>query len=204
MSYRRNARIAFLIIKTKKIRKGGYMSLSAEMFIVISLMFAVFAAVAAVGSSVVLGVRFERLRARFELVKKQTGFFSDAIHKLDQKTDQIQKSVNGLSTRVESVEKQSSFFFESLTSIESRILNGTPTDTPALAEIKAPQHEETSIKAPTIDWAMTSDTARLLNKRQEAPKAMQPEKPINTGLSSLLVSYLMNDNSPNNQRVVYH
>ena len=65
------------------------MSVSAEMYIVISLMFAVFAAVAAIGTSLVLGVGFERLRAGFEVVKKQTGFFADAIHQLDERTREL-------------------------------------------------------------------------------------------------------------------
>ncbi len=192
------------------------MSISAEMFIVVSLMFAVFAAVAAVGTSIVLGAGFERLRAGFELVKKQTGFFSDAIHKLDQRTQEldnkateIQKAVSGVSTRVDRVEKQSSFFFESLNSMEEAILKGSPaeikevsSDTPKVSTSEA--EEEATIDAPTIDWSMTSETGRLLKKRQEAPKPMQPEKPINSGLSSMLVSYLMNDNSPDNKNVVYH
>jgi hypothetical protein len=190
------------------------MPLSAEMFIVISLMFAVFAAVAAVGSSVVLGVGFERLRAGFELVKKQTGFFSDAIHKLDEhakildeRTQDIQKSVSGLSTRIDSVEKQSSFFFESLSSLESRILQGSPADQASVStDMPKVQEEasEPSIKTPTIDWSMTSETGRLLKKRQKMPDAIQPEKPTNTGLSSILVNYLMNDNSPDKRDVVYH
>jgi len=183
------------------------MPLSAEMFIVVALMFAVFAAVAAVGTSVVLGVGFERLRAGFELIKKQTGFFSDAIHKLDEKTDAIQKSVNGLGTRMDSVEKQSSFFFESLTSLESKILKGSAIENETPIEEEATEEEEiqkdTSPIAPNIDWSMTSETGRLLKKRQDIPAKMEPEKPINSGLSSMLVDYLMNDNSPS-KRVVYH
>lgn len=65
------------------------MSVDAETYIVISLMFAVFAAVAAVGSSMVLGAGFERLRAGFELVRRQSGFSADAIHKLDQRTQKL-------------------------------------------------------------------------------------------------------------------
>lgn len=189
------------------------MSLSAEMFVVVSLMFAVFAAVAAVGTSIVLGVGFERLRAGFEIVKKQTGFFSDAIHKLDQRTEELdkksnilQQAVGSMSTRVERVEKQSSFFFESLNSMEEAILKGSPAQAPEISTDmpKAEESEEPTMVAPTIDWSMTSDTARLLKKRHEAPQAMRPDKPISTGLSSVLVSYLMNDNSPNNKNVIFH
>jgi len=177
-------------------------------------MFAVFSAVAAVGTSIVLGVGFERLRAGFELVKKQTGFFSDAIHKLDQKTDdlknEMQKSVGDLSNRMGDVEKQSTFFFESLHSMESQILKGSPADQPDassdLPKIEEAEEveEEPPINAPNIDWSLTAETGQLLKKRQEKPKALQPEKPTNTGLSNMLVSYLMNDNSPNKRDVVYH
>lgn len=186
--------------------------ISAEMFIVVALMFAVFAAVAAVGTSIVLGVGFERLRNGFEIIKKQTGFFSDAIHKLDQKTDAIQQSVSGLSTRMDNVEKQSTFFFESLTSLESKILKGSPAQNVQnpiedMEEVKSEEpapKEKSNIVAPNIDWSMTSDTARLIKKRHNAPKPMQPEKPMNSGLSSMLVNYLMNDNSPDKRDVVYH
>lgn len=89
------------------------MSISAETYIVISLMFAVFAAVAAVGTSVVLGAGFERLRAGFEIVRRQSGFFSDAIYKLDQRTEKLaeetaklKSGLTGMGDRVERVEKR--------------------------------------------------------------------------------------------------
>ncbi len=80
------------------------MTLSVETLLIVSLMMAVFAAVSTVGSSLFLGAGFERLRAGFENIKKQTAFFSDAIHKLD--------------GRVEAVEKQSGYFFETLHHLE--------------------------------------------------------------------------------------
>ncbi len=65
-----------------------------ETYVVISLAFAVFAAVTAIGSAIVLGVGYERLRAGLERVKegvdllnRQTGFFSTAIFKLENKVD---------------------------------------------------------------------------------------------------------------------
>ncbi|MCB9978995.1 MAG: hypothetical protein H6862_05280 [Rhodospirillales bacterium] len=68
------------------------MQISVETLLVISLVLAVFSAVVALGTSLVLGAGFERLRAGFdnlrsgfEIIAKQTGFFSDAIHKLDMK-----------------------------------------------------------------------------------------------------------------------
>lgn len=109
------------------------MSVDAETYIVISLMFAVFAAVAAVGSSMVLGAGFERLRAGFDIVRRQSGFFADAIHKLDQRTQRLDeetaKMKSGLSDmgdRVTRVEKQVLFVGDAINSIEQRILQGTP------------------------------------------------------------------------------
>lgn len=111
------------------------MSVSAETYIVISLMFAVFAAVAAVGTSVVLGAGFERLRAGFEVVRKQSGFFADAIYKLDQRTQKLDEetarlkagAVN-LGERVDRVEKTATFLADEINSMEQRILMGAPTD----------------------------------------------------------------------------
>lgn len=80
------------------------MTLSVDTLLVVSLMMAVFAAVSTVGTSLFLGAGFERLRAGFETIKKQTAFFSEQIHKLD--------------GRVDSVEKQSTYFFEAITNLE--------------------------------------------------------------------------------------
>ncbi len=109
------------------------MSVDAETYIVISLMFAVFAAVAAVGSSMVLGAGFERLRAGFDLVRRQSGFFADAIHKLDQRTQKLDEETSrlksgltGMGDRVDRVEKQTIFLGDAINSIEQRILQGTP------------------------------------------------------------------------------
>jgi hypothetical protein len=110
------------------------MSVSAETYIVISLMFAVFAAVAAVGTSVVLGAGFERLRAGFEVVRNQSGFFADAIYKLDQRTQKLDEAhatlkgnVNHLGERVERVEKTATFLADGINSLEQRILQGSPS-----------------------------------------------------------------------------
>lgn len=85
------------------------MTLSVETVVAVSLMMAVFSAVAAVGTSVVLGAGFERLRCGFEIVSKQTGFFSDAIHKLEQK--------------VEVVDQQTSNFTHSISTLEAKVVN---------------------------------------------------------------------------------
>lgn len=85
------------------------MTLDVETVVAVSLMMAVFSAVAAVGTSIVLGAGFERLRSGFEIVRKQTGFFSDAINKLEHK--------------VEIVDKQATNFTHSITTLESKVQN---------------------------------------------------------------------------------
>lgn len=71
-----------------------------ETYVVVSLAFAVFAAVTAIGSAIVLGVGYERLRAGLERVKegldllnRQTGFFSTALFKLENRVDAIDPAV---------------------------------------------------------------------------------------------------------------
>ncbi len=73
------------------------MSGENDVFLLVALSFAVFAAVTAVGSALVLGIGFERLRNGFEnlrngfdVVSKQTGFFSTAIHELDEKVEALE------------------------------------------------------------------------------------------------------------------
>jgi hypothetical protein len=109
------------------------MSVSAETYIVISLMFAVFAAVAAIGTSVVLGAGFERLRAGFEIIKNQSGFFADAIYKLDlktqaldQQTAQLKAGLQDNTERVVRVEKQTQFIGDEMNELQQRILSGSP------------------------------------------------------------------------------
>lgn len=106
------------------------MSGVAETYIVVSLLMAVFAAVTALGTSLVLGVGFERLRAGFEVIKKQTGFFSDAIHNLEEKVDNVDKqatlasaSLEKLEGKVDIVDKQSSFFSMALHNLEQKVDN---------------------------------------------------------------------------------
>ncbi len=69
---------------------------SIETYMVVSLAFAVFAAVTAIGASLVLGVGYERLRLGLEKVKegldivnRQSGFFSDAIYKLQRNVGDV-------------------------------------------------------------------------------------------------------------------
>lgn len=190
------------------------MTVSAEMYIVISLMFAVFAAVAAIGTSVVLGVGFERLRAGFEIVKKQTGFFTDAIHKLDERTKELDEqqgvlkdSVASMSTRVDRVEKQTGFFSDAINSIEERILNGGPTTKPTapMPRFEEPAEEDADmpILPDMMEWTGTEETGRLLQERQEMPvEAEQMPQPSNNGLSSMFLHYLRSEGR--HKDVVYH
>ncbi|HNQ91649.1 MAG TPA: hypothetical protein PKI93_01825 [Alphaproteobacteria bacterium] len=67
-----------------------------EIYVVVALAFAVFAAVSAIGSAIVLGIGYERLRFGLERVKegldlvgRQAGFFSSELYRLDQKVDEI-------------------------------------------------------------------------------------------------------------------
>jgi hypothetical protein len=129
------------------------MSISAETYIVISLMFAVFAAVAAVGTSVVLGAGFERLRAGFDHIRRQSGFFADAIYKLDQRTQKLDEETAKLKSgmgsvhdRMDRVEKQTTFVVEAVNSLEHRILNGTPV----AEEKQAPQIRMHAVSEPTM------------------------------------------------------
>lgn len=86
------------------------MSLEVETIVAVSVMMAVFSAVAAVGTSIVLGAGFERLRCGFEVIRKQTGFFSDAIHKLEQKVGEVDLQTNSFSQAIAVMEGKVSNF----------------------------------------------------------------------------------------------
>jgi len=68
------------------------MNAMMETCLIIALSFAVFSAVATVGASLALGIGFERLRAGYEVIRKQTGYFSDQIYRLDQRVVTLEKS----------------------------------------------------------------------------------------------------------------
>lgn len=104
------------------------MTLEVETVVAVSLMMAVFSAVAAVGTSIVLGAGFERLRSGFEVIRKQTGFFSDAIHKLEQKVEIVDRQANQfgsamhqLESKVSNVGEQANVFCESIQKLESKV-----------------------------------------------------------------------------------
>ncbi len=102
--------------------------MEVETIVAVSLMMAVFSAVAAIGSSIVLGAGFERLRTGFEVIRKQTGFFSDAIHKLEQKvtevdrqTGQFTHSIQTLEAKVTNVADQANIFSETIQTFEKKV-----------------------------------------------------------------------------------
>ena len=104
------------------------MTLDVETIVAVSLMMAVFSAVAAVGTSLVLGAGFERLRNGFEVVRKQTGFFSDAIHKLEQKVEVVDEqtqnfshSINSLEAKITNVGEQANVFSDTVSKLEKKV-----------------------------------------------------------------------------------
>ncbi|MCB1533031.1 MAG: hypothetical protein KDJ35_09210 [Alphaproteobacteria bacterium] len=82
------------------------MTLDVETVVAVSIMMAVFSAVAAVGTSIVLGAGFERLRSGFEVIKKQTGFFSDTLYKLEKKVEVVDEQTNNFSNSIETLKAQ--------------------------------------------------------------------------------------------------
>ena len=104
------------------------MTLDVETIVAVSLMMAVFSAVAAVGTSLVLGAGFERLRNGFEVVRKQTGFFSDAIHQLEQKvevvdqqTNKFSESITALDAKVTNVGEQANVFSDTVAKLDKKV-----------------------------------------------------------------------------------
>jgi len=209
------------------------MSISPETFIVISLMFAVFAAVAAVGTSVVLGAGFERLRAGFEVVRRQSGFFADAIYKLDQRTEalegetaKLKTGLNGMGERVDRAEKTATFLADSITSIEHRILQGSPAQTqptdsllrmsePA-KKVKVEQGQWVRVPVPEQTLTIDMRSSELFRDFPEEAPAMgefmedeqedtgEENRGPSGGLSTLLSQYFMGESSGKSKGVVYH
>ncbi len=162
------------------------MTLDVETVVAVSLMMAVFSAVAAVGTSLVLGAGFERLRCGFEVVRKQTGFFSDAIHKLEQKVEDVDRqtgnfsasihtleqnvttataqaesfgeTVEALAQKVEVVDKQTAFFSDAIHKLEQR-LDTVNTEGTLIRE--QPEAEETG-----AELISTAKTEALVPSQQ--------------------------------------
>lgn len=208
------------------------MSVSAETYIVISLMFAVFAAVAAVGTSVVLGAGFERLRAGFDLVKRQSGFFSDAIYKLDQRTMKLNEEtaklkagLTGMGERVDRAEKTATFLGDAINSIEARILQGTPVQAAAVqpkpvklqpvalhkprVEVQQswaprPAREQTQIAASELFRDFPEEAPRQADYSEFPEEVIQEPRDSSGGLTTLLSRYFTGETSGSERGVVYH
>ncbi len=113
------------------------MDVSVETYLVIALAFAVFSAVTAIGSSLVLGIGFERLRAGFEVVRKQTGYFSDAIFTLEKRVDEqdVKMATGGINTdKAESLVRHAENLLTELT----HVARGMKTEAPAAEEESHP------------------------------------------------------------------
>lgn len=111
------------------------MMISIETFMLVSLAFAVFAAITAIGASILLSVGYERLRNTMQrlkegldLVSRQTGFFAEALHRLDQKVDTVETntqrfsdSIDNLQTNVDRVDRQTGHFSNTLHQLEEKL-----------------------------------------------------------------------------------
>lgn len=104
------------------------MTLEVETVVAVSVMMAVFSAVAAIGTSIVLGAGFERLRSGFEVIRKQTGFFSDAIHKLEEKMEVVDEQTGNFShamqvmeQKVSNVGEQANAFSANIQKLEKKV-----------------------------------------------------------------------------------
>lgn len=194
------------------------MSVSADMYIVISLMFAVFAAVAAVGTSVVLGAGYERLRAGFEVIRKQTGFFADAIHKLDertkelgQETSDLKEAMSSMSLTVERVDKQTGFFADAIHNLEQKAGSVDIVPEPKPAEEEKPLlPDNLDLLTAGSDFEPNMDLLGDMSFVSATPAEEPAEQPVieapkqkNEGLSKLLSSYFRGDETASRE-VTYH
>ncbi|MBI1216308.1 MAG: hypothetical protein GC185_10905 [Alphaproteobacteria bacterium] len=121
------------------------MTLNAETVMAASVVLSVFAAVAALGTSLVLGVGFERLRAGFETIAKQTGFFSDMLHRLEKKVEvvdgqaaQASKTVRHLELKVDGITEQTNLFAGSIKELAEKV--GCMDSLPKAQEVKEPDN----------------------------------------------------------------
>ncbi len=90
--------------KPREYKRVGTMTAMMETCLIIALSFAVFSAVATVGASLALGIGFERLRAGYEVIRKQTGYFSDQIYRLDKRVETLERDDRPVSAEASSRE----------------------------------------------------------------------------------------------------
>ncbi|MFK7839700.1 MAG: hypothetical protein AB8B83_05160 [Bdellovibrionales bacterium] len=197
------------------------MTMEVETIVAVSLMMAVFSAIAAIGTSVVLGAGFERLRSGFEVVRKQTGFFSDAIHKLEQKVEvvdgqasafsqsihQMEAKVSGVGEQanafmstvqklekdVDVVNKQTGFFTQAITKLDKKI------DTISAHEEVVSDKMEKAANNDLISTgkaeALVSHAEDLLSQMSHlALKMSEPQKQVETAPQGLSISIPQNLN----------
>lgn len=145
------------------------MSDIAETYIVVSLLMAVFAAVAAMGTALVLGVGFERLRGGFEVIRKQTAFFSDAIRQLDERAatlddraDKLDHKVLVLDHKVAGLEEQQNELVRELRENAANHIHA-PRDDAALSRSAAMLTEVTGLAQ-----RMQARQARIKERIQSA------------------------------------
>ena len=112
------------------------------------------------------------------MVKKQTGFFSDAIYKLDQRTQkldeetaQLKAGVYGMSDRMTRVEKRTDFMADAVSSIEMRILQGSPTQPAPVQNHDAPRVQ--------MEAMLPQDTGRHGPVSQRIQISQEWQKPEN-------------------------
>lgn len=165
--------------------------MEVETVVAVSLMMAVFSAVAAVGSSIVLGAGFERLRSGFEIIRKQTGFFSDAIHKLEQKvvqvdqqTSQFSHSITALEAKVTNVGEQANIFSDTMRAFERKV---EIVDKQAGFFSDALHRLEKQVEQATEEIAVQHEDVAA-----EAPPKPAEAEFISTGKAEALVSHAEN------------
>lgn len=177
------------------------MTLEVETVVAVSLMMAVFSAVAAVGTSIILGAGFERLRSGFEVIRKQTGFFSDALHKLEEKVEDVDKqagqvsesmrimdakvnnvseqanlfsdTVGKLEKKVEVVDKQTGFFSDAIQQLEKKV-DTVSVHENTLAD-KMEQHANTDLISTVKTEALVSHAENLLTQMESLADRMQAQ-----------------------------
>lgn len=115
------------------------MTVMMETCLIVALSFAVFSAVATVGASLALGIGFERLRAGFEVIRKQTGYFSDQIYKLDKRVETLEKDERPVPAEVGVTDSAAEVEQPAYLSIDSGVL----------AQTKREQNAGVSFDAPT-------------------------------------------------------
>lgn len=130
------------------------MDVSVETYLVVALAFAVFSAVTAIGSSLVLGIGFERLRAGFEVVRKQTGYFSDAIYTLEKRVDDqdTKMASGGINTdKAESLVRHAENLLTELT----HVARGMKTETAEAPAVEESRPMTIDVKNDTLPSTMS-------------------------------------------------